>query len=253
MKMKIIVPIKKVIDAYFKIRVKPDHTGVETAQAKMTINPFDEIAIEEALRIKEKLTETQSEVILVSVGNRDCQETLRQGLALGADSAILVQSETIFQPLGIAKILAKLVEQYEPQLVILGKQSIDEDNNQTGQMLAGLLNWPQATYASKLEIKEKEVVVTSEIDGGLETLALTLPAIITTDLRLNQPRYATLPNIMKSKSKPLTVIPYETLNLSWKNSQEILSVEPPQLRKAGILVSDVAELVDHLKNKEHII
>src|SRR5216117_4150665 len=224
--MKILVPVKRVVDFNVKVRVKADGSGVETANVKMSMNPFDEIAVEEALRLKEAGTAT--EVVAVSCGVQACQETLRTALALGADRAILVQTDVELQPLAVAKILRAIVQKENPQLVILGKQAIDDDCNQTGQMLAALLGWPQATFASKVEVEGGVAKVTREVDGGLETRALTLPAIITTDLRLNEPRYVTLPNIMKAKKKPLDNFKPEELGVDVKPRLKTLKVsEPP--------------------------
>lgn len=249
--MKILVAVKRVIDFNVKIRVKPDHSGVETTHVKMSMNPFDEIAVEEAVRLKEKGVAT--EIVVVSIGTTGAQETLRSALALGADRAILVQTDAETQPLAVAKILKKIAEQESPQLIILGKQAIDDDSNQTGQMLAALLNWPQGTFASKLEINNDQMKVTRELDGGLEMLELKLPAVITTDLRLNQPRYASLPNIMKAKQKPLAVIPIEQLQVDIASRLTTLKVEPPAARKAGMKVANVAELIHKLKNEAKVI
>ena len=249
--MKIIVAVKRVIDPYVKIRVKSDKSGVETQNCKMAMNPFDEIALEEALRLREK--QVVSEVIAVSIGASTTQETLRHALALGADRAILVQSDTHFEPLNIAKILKKLIEEEEPTLVLMGKQSIDGDNNQTPQMLAGLLNWPQATYASQLTVNEGWIEVVREIDGGLETLSLQMPAVVSTDLRLNEPRYASLPNIMKAKQKPLKVIELETMGLSLKAHVEVLQVVAPHSRTAGVKVDSVEALLDKLQHEAKVL
>lgn len=252
--MKVLVPIKRVIDPYVKIRVLPDRTGVETHQVKMGINPFDEIALEEAIRWQEQ--GLVNEIIALSIGGPLCQETLRTALALGADRAILVETAlTILEPIHIARILTYFVKELAPNIVIMGKQAIDDDCNQTGQMLAGQLNWPQATFASKIEFsKDKShASVIREVDGGLETLEITLPAVITTDLRLNEPRYATLPNIMKAKRKPLETIALETLSVMTKPHVTVLKVEPPPVRKMGIKVETVSALVDYLKNKEKVI
>jgi electron transfer flavoprotein beta subunit len=249
--MKILVPVKRVVDYNVKIRVKADHSGVETANVKMSMNPFDEIAVEEAVRLKEKGTAT--EVIAVSMGVAQCHDTLRTALAMGADRAIHVPFEGETQPLGVAKALKAVVDQEQPQLVILGKQAIDGDNNQVGQMLAALLNWPQATFASKIEVGTGTVKVTREIDGGLETLELKLPAIITTDLRLNEPRYATLPNIMKAKKKPIENFDANAKGVDMAPRIKVLKVEEPAGRKAGIKVPDVATLVDKLKNEAKVI
>ncbi len=249
--MKILVPVKRVVDYNVKIRVKSDQSGVELANVKMSMNPFCEIAVEEAVRLKEKGIAT--EIIAVSVGPAQSQETLRTALAMGADKAILVQTDASPEPLAIAKILQKLVGQENPQLVILGKQSIDGDNNQTGQMLSALLGWPQATFASKVEKDSDSLKVTREIDGGLETLAVKLPAVVTTDLRLNEPRYASLPNIMKAKQKPLTTVTPADLGIDITPRVTTLKVSEPSARKAGIKVKDVAELVDKLKNEAKVI
>jgi electron transfer flavoprotein beta subunit len=249
--MKILVPIKRVVDFNVKVRVKADGTGVETANVKMSMNPFDEIAIEEAVRLKEAGAAT--EIVAVSIGPTQCQETLRTALAIGADRAILVETAADTQPLGVAKALRKLAEKEAPGLIILGKQAIDDDSNQTGQMLAALLNWPQATFASKVKIAGQEAEVTREIDGGLETIAVKLPAIITTDLRLNEPRYVTLPNIMKAKKKPLEVIKPDALGVDVTPRLKTLKVEEPPKRSAGVKVADVAELVAKLKNEARVI
>lgn len=243
--MKALVAVKRVVDYNVKVRVKSDGSGVDIANVKMSMNPFDEIAVEEAVRLKEKGTIT--EVVAVSCGVTQSQETLRTALAIGADRGVLVETTAELQPLAVAKILKAVVDKEQPQLVILGKQAIDDDSNQTGQMLAALLDWPQATFASKVEVQGDKVQVTREIDGGLETLSLTLPAIVTTDLRLNEPRYVTLPNIMKAKKKPLDTLTPEALAVDVQpRLQTIKTSEPPQ-RKAGIKVPDVASLVAHLK------
>ena len=249
--MKVLVPVKRVVDYNVKVRVKSDGTGVDIANVKMSMNPFDEIAVEEATRLKEK--GAVSEVIAVSCGVAQCQETLRTAMAIGADRAILVETAEELQPLAVAKLLKALVEKEQPQLVILGKQAIDDDCNQTGQMLAALLGWPQATFASKVEVEGGQAKVTREVDGGLETLALTLPAIITTDLRLNEPRYVTLPNIMKAKKKPLDRFLPEELGVDVKPRLKTLKVSEPPERSAGIKVADVAALVDKLKNEAKVI
>ena len=249
--MKILVPIKRVIDANIRVRVKADNSGVETANVKMAMNPFCEIAVEEALRIKE--AGNAEEVIAVIVGDSQCQETLRTALAMGADRAILVETEVEVQPLAIAKLLKAVVEKEGTDLVILGKQAIDYDNNQTGQMLAALLGWGQATFASEVELKDGSMDVTREIDGGLETVSLKLPAIVTTDLRLNEPRYVKLPNIMKAKKKPLDTLSVDELGIDVTPSLTILKVEEPPQRSAGIKVADVAELVDKLQNDAKVI
>lgn len=242
--MKVLVAVKRVVDFNVKIRVKSDQSGIETANVKMAINPFDEIAVEEAIRLKE--AGIASEVIVVSMGQSTAQETIRSALALGADRGILVQTDAILQPLAIAKLLAALVKQEAIQLCILGKQAIDDDSNQTGQMLAALLKWPQATFASKVVIENNQAQVTREIDGGLETVAFTLPGVITTDLRLNQPRYPSLPNIMKAKSKPLVTVTPEQLNVDVAPHLTTLKVTSPPVRSAGIKVADVNELIAKL-------
>ena len=249
--MKILVPIKRVVDYNVKIRVKADQSGVELANVKMAMNPFDEIAVEEAVRLKEAGKAT--EVVAVSAGVAQCQETLRTAMAIGADRGILVESDADLQPLAVAKLLKALVDKEQPQLVILGKQAIDDDSNQTGQMLAALLGWPQATFASKVEVGGDGVQVTREIDGGLETLALPLPAVITTDLRLNEPRYATLPNIMKAKKKPLDTVKPAELGVDVAPRLTTLKVVEPAARSAGIKVADVAQLIDKLKNEAKVL
>jgi len=249
--MKILVPVKRVVDFNVKVRVKADQTGVELANVKMSMNPFDEIAVEEALKLKEGGKAT--EVIAVSAGTAACQETLRTALAMGADRAILVETAVELQPLAVAKLLKAVVDKEGAGLVILGKQAIDDDANQTGQMLAALLDWPQATFASKVEIDGSVARVTREIDGGLETVEVKLPAVITTDLRLNTPRYATLPNIMKAKKKPLDVLKPEALGVDVAPRLKTLKVAEPGKRKAGVMVKDVSELVDKLKNEAKVI
>ncbi|WP_153161944.1 electron transfer flavoprotein subunit beta/FixA family protein [Zoogloea sp. 1C4] len=249
--MKILVPIKRVVDYNVKIRVKADQSGVELANVKMAMNPFDEIAVEEAVRLKEAGTAT--EVVAVSAGVTQCQETLRTAMAIGADRGILVESDADLQPLAVAKLLKALVDKEQPTLVILGKQAIDDDSNQTGQMLAALLGWPQATFASKVEVAGDGVRVTREIDGGLETLSLPLPAVVTTDLRLNEPRYATLPNIMKAKKKPLDTVKPADLGVDVTPRLTTLKVVEPAARSAGIKVADVAQLVDKLKNEAKVL
>jgi len=249
--MKILVPIKRVVDYNVKIRVKADQSGVELANVKMAMNPFDEIAVEEAVRLKEAGKAT--EVVAVSAGVAQCQETLRTAMAIGADRGILVESDADLQPLAVAKLLKALVDKEQPQLVILGKQAIDDDSNQTGQMLAALLGWPQATFASKVEVAGDSVQVTREIDGGLETLSLPLPAVITTDLRLNEPRYATLPNIMKAKKKPLETVKPAELGVDVAPRLTTLKVVEPAARSAGIRVADVAQLIDKLKNEAKVL
>jgi len=242
--MKILVAVKRVIDFNVKPRVKMDGSGVDLANVKMSMNPFDEIAVEEAIRLKEK--GKASEIVAVSIGPAKAQETLRTTLAMGADRAILVQTDEEVEPLGVAKILAKIVEEEKPELVILGKQAIDDDNNATGQMLAALLGWPQGTFASKIELGDG-ATVTREVDGGLETVALKLPAVVTTDLRLNEPRYASLPNIMKAKSKPLATKTPDELGVDIGRRLEVLKVVEPAKRQAGIKVASVDELVGKLK------
>ncbi len=249
--MKILVPVKRVVDYNVKIRVKADQSGVELANVKMAMNPFDEIAVEEAVRLKEAGKAT--EIVAVSAGVAQCQETLRTAMAIGADRGILVESDVELQPLAVAKLLKALVDKEQPQLVILGKQAIDDDSNQTGQMLAALLGWPQATFASKVEVGGDGVQVTREIDGGLETLALPLPAVITTDLRLNEPRYATLPNIMKAKKKPLETVKPAELGVDVAPRLTTLKVVEPAARSAGIRVADVAQLIDKLKNEAKVL
>jgi electron transfer flavoprotein beta subunit len=249
--MKVLVPVKRVIDYNVKIRVKADGTGVETANVKMSMNPFDEIAVEEAVRLKEK--GTASEVVAVSIGPAQAQETLRTALAMGADRAIHVQTDVETQPLGVAKALKALVDKEQPQLVVLGKQAIDDDANQTGQMLAALLGWAQGTFASKVEPGSGTVSVTREVDGGLETVELRLPAVVTTDLRLNEPRYASLPNIMKAKKKPIDAATPEGLGVDVTPRLTTLSVEEPSKRQAGAKVASVAELVDKLRNEAKVI
>ena len=249
--MKILVPVKRVIDYNVKIRVKDDKTGVETAGVKMSMNPFDEIAVEEALRLKEK--SLAQEVITVSVGNDSVVETIRTSLALGADRAIHVKTDSDIESLGIAKILSKIVEEEKIDLVICGKQAIDDDNNQTGQMLAGNLNWPQATFVSSVEIMNNELTSEREIDGGLEKIKLKLPCVVTTDLRLNEPRYVTLPNIMKAKKKEIKTITSNDLNITYENKLNVISVEEPPVRQAGVMVPSVEELVEKLKNEAKVI
>jgi electron transfer flavoprotein beta subunit len=249
--MKILVPVKRVVDYNVKVRVKADQTGVELANVKMSMNPFDEIAVEEAVKLKEAGVAT--EIVAVSIGVTQCQETLRTALAMGADRAILVETNEDVQPLGVAKVLKALTEKESPQIVLLGKQAIDDDSNQTGQMLAALLGWSQATFASKVVVAGNEAEVTREIDGGLETVAVKLPAIITTDLRLNTPRYATLPNIMKAKKKPLDVTTPDALGVDVKPRLKTLKVVEPPKRKGGVMVPDVAALVDKLRNEAKII
>jgi electron transfer flavoprotein beta subunit len=249
--MKILVPVKRVVDYNVKVRVKADGTGVETANVKMSMNPFDEIAMEEAVRLKE--TGKAAEIVAVSLGVTQCQETLRTALAMGADRAILVETSVELQPLAVAKLLKAIVEREQPGLVILGKQAIDDDANQTGQMLAALLGWPQGTFASRVELGEGRVRVTREIDGGLETVELQLPAVVTTDLRLNEPRYVTLPNIMKAKKKPLETFTPEALGVDVTPRLKVLKVQEPPKRKGGVRVADVKELVQRLKHEAKVI
>ncbi|WP_449256367.1 electron transfer flavoprotein subunit beta/FixA family protein [Bosea sp. (in: a-proteobacteria)] len=243
--MKILVPVKRVVDYNVKIRVKADGSGVELANVKMSMNPFDEIAVEEALRLKE--AGKASEVIVVSIGPAQAAETIRTGLAMGADRGILVKVDGTVEPLAVAKILKKVVEQEAPGLVVLGKQAIDDDANQTGQMLAALLGWPQGTFASKVELAAESVDVTREVDGGLQTVSLKLPAIVTTDLRLNEPRYASLPNIMKAKKKPLDETSAEALGVDVAPRLKVLKTAEPAGRSAGVKVANAAELVSKLK------
>ncbi len=242
--MHVLVPVKRVIDPYVSVHVKSDNTGVVTDNVKMAINPFDEIAVEEAVRWKEAGHIQQ--ITAITIGNNACQETLRHALALGADNAIHVQTEETFEPLSIAKILKYFVQKHSINLVILGKQAIDNDCNQTGQMLAALLDWPQGAFVSKVTFGDKQLTVIREIDGGLETISLTLPAVITTDLRLNEPRYLAMPNIMKAKRKEIDLQVLTTLGLPLASQQEIVSVTPPPAKKSGILVKNVEELVDQL-------
>ncbi|MGA0597626.1 electron transfer flavoprotein subunit beta/FixA family protein [Enterovirga sp. CN4-39] len=249
--MKVLVPVKRVIDYNVKVRVKPDGSGVELANVKMSMNPFDEIAVEEAIRLKEagKVTE----IVVVSIGPQQAQETIRTALAMGADRGILVKTDQTVEPLAVAKLLKAVVAEESPQLVILGKQAIDDDANQTGQMLAALLGWPQGTFASKVELADGSVDVTREVDGGLQTLTLKLPAIITTDLRLNEPRYASLPNIMKAKKKPIADTSPETLGVDIAPRLKVLKTTEPGGRKAGVKVGSVAELVEKLKNEAAVL
>lgn len=249
--MKILVPVKRVVDYNVKVRVKADQSGVETANVKMSMNPFDEIAVEEAVRLKE--AGKADEVIVASLGPAQCQETLRTAMALGADRGLLVETDAELQPLAVAKLLRTLVEREQPGLVILGKQAIDDDSNQTGQMLAALLGWPQGTFASGVILGGDSVEVTREVDGGLETLALDLPAVITTDLRLNEPRYAKLPEIMKAKRKPLDRLSPEDLGVDITPRLATLKVAEPPKRQGGTRVASVAELVDKLRNEAKVI
>ncbi|HSV29288.1 MAG TPA: electron transfer flavoprotein subunit beta/FixA family protein [Candidatus Omnitrophota bacterium] len=249
--MKVLVAVKRVIDYNVKIRVKADNSGVETANVKFSMNPFDEIAVEEAVRLKE--AGKVSEIVVVSMGPSQAQETIRTALAMGADRGILVQTDDELQPLAVAKLLKAIVAKESPNLVVLGKQAIDDDSNQTGQMLAALLGWPQGTFASKVVLGDGSAEVTREVDGGLETVSLKLPAIVTTDLRLNEPRYASLPNIMKAKKKPIDTLAPADLGVDTAPRLVTLKVEEPAKRKAGIKVPDVATLVDKLKNEAKVI
>ncbi|HRK94703.1 MAG TPA: electron transfer flavoprotein subunit beta/FixA family protein [Rhodospirillales bacterium] len=249
--MKVLIAVKRVVDYNVKIRVKSDQSGVETANVKMSMNPFDEIAVEEAVRMKE--AGAASELVAVSMGPQQSQETIRTALAMGADRGILVLADEELQPLAVAKLLKALVDKEQPQLVILGKQAIDDDSNQVGQMLAGLLGWAQGTFASKVGMADGKAEVTREVDGGLETVALTLPAVVTTDLRLNTPRYASLPNIMKAKKKPIETLKAADLGVDIAPRLKVLKVEEPAKRSAGVKVGSVAELVDKLKNEAKVI
>ncbi len=249
--MKVLVAVKRVVDYNVKVRVKADQTGVELANVKMAMNPFDEIAVEEAVRMKE--AGKAAEVVAVSLGTAACQETIRYAIALGADRGILVQTDQELEPLAVAKLLQAVAERENPDLIILGKQAIDDDCNQTGQMLAALLEWPQGTFASKVELGDGDMQVTREIDGGLETVKLTLPSVVTTDLRLNEPRYAKLPNIMKAKKKPLDVIEAGDMGVDLKPRLTTLKVTEPPQREAGIRVGDISELVDKLRNEAKVI
>jgi electron transfer flavoprotein beta subunit len=249
--MKVLVAVKRVVDYNVKIRVKADNTGVETANVKMSMNPFDEIAVEEAIRLKE--AGTASEVIAVSLGTAHSSETIRTALAMGCDRGILIETAEPAEPLGVAKALKAVVEKEAPDLVILGKQAIDDDSNQTGQMLAALLGWSQGTFASKLDLADGTATVTREIDGGLETVALNTPCVVTTDLRLNEPRYASLPNIMKAKKKPIDTLTPDDLSVDLTPRIEVLKVEEPESRQAGVIVESVADLVDKLKTEAKVI
>jgi electron transfer flavoprotein beta subunit len=250
--MKILVPVKRVVDANVKVRVKSDGSGVDLANVKMSMNPFDEIAVEEAVRIKER--GEAAEVVAVSIGSAKAQDTLRTALAMGADRAILVKTEqATIEPLAVAKLLRRVIETEKPDLVIMGKQAIDDDCNQTGQMLAGLLGWPQGTFASKVELNGAKVRVVREVDGGLETVQLAKPAVITTDLRLNEPRYASLPNIMKAKKKPIDETTPEALGVDTRPRLKVIAVAEPKAREAGIKVDSVATLVDKLKNEAGVL
>ena len=249
--MKVLVPVKRVVDYNVKVRVKSDQSGVDIANVKMSMNPFDEIAVEEATRLKEKGVAT--EVVAVSCGVAQCQETLRTAMAIGADRGIMVQTDAELQPLAVAKLLKVLCDKEQPSLVILGKQAIDDDASQVGQMLAALLGWPQATYASKIEVAGDTAKVTREVDGGMEIIDLKLPAIVTTDLRLNEPRYVTLPNIMKAKKKQLDNVTPQDLGVDVAPRLKTLKVSEPAARKAGVKVADVAALVDKLKNEAKVV
>ena len=249
--MKILVGVKRVVDFNVKVRVKADGSGVETANVKMSMNPFDEIAVEEAVRLKEAGVAT--EIVVVSCGVQACQETLRTALALGADRAILVETGVELQPLAVSKLMKSIVEKEQPKLIILGKQAIDDDANQTGQMLAALLNWPQATFASKLKISGEKAEVTREVDGGLETVSIKLPAVVTTDLRLNEPRYVTLPNIMKAKKKALETLKPEALGVDVSPRLTTVKVVEPSKRKAGVKVADAKALVEKLRNEAKVL
>ena len=249
--MKILVPIKRVVDYNVKIKVKSDNSGVDLENVKMSMNPFDEIAVEEAVRLKEK--KICNEITAISIGSAKSEETLRTALAVGADNGILVETERDIQPLEVAKILKEVIKKNSPDLVLMGKQAIDDDSNQTGQMLSALLGWPQGTFASKLEINGKKINVTREIDGGLETLSMELPAIVTTDLRLNEPRYASLPNIMKAKQKPIEKITPSELNIEIKQRLKTLKVTEPPKKESGIKIDSVQELISKLHNEEKVI
>ena len=249
--MKVLVPVKRVVDYNVKVRVKSDKSGVELDNVKMSMNPFDEIAVEEALRLKEKGIAT--EVIAISIGPTQVQETIRNALAMGADSGIFIEATNNLEPLNIAKIISSVAKKEGIDLMILGKQAIDDDMNATGQMIAALLGWPQATFASKVEISDKKAVVSREVDGGIENIEVALPAVISTDLRLNEPRYASLPNIMKAKKKPINQIQVDELNLKIEQRLDILKVEEPTKRQSGIMLKTVEELVDKLKNEAKVI
>ena len=249
--MKIIVPIKRVVDYNVKIRVKSDHSGVELDNVKMSMNPFDEIAVEEAIRLKE--AGIAEEIVALSIGPQQAQETIRTALAMGADRGILIKSDDSVSPLNVAKIIKAIAEKENPNLIILGKQAIDDDSNQTGQMLSALLGWSQGTFASEVKLENDNLLVTREIDGGLQTLKLTMPSIITTDLRLNEPRYASLPNIMKAKKKEITEINPEDLNISIEKNIEVVKVSEPSQREAGVKVETIDELLDKLKNEAGVI
>jgi electron transfer flavoprotein beta subunit len=249
--MKVLVAVKRVVDYNVKIRVNSDQTAVETANVKMSMNPFDEIAVEEGIRLKE--TGSASEIIALSVGPTQCQETIRTALAMGADRGVLVETDAMVEPLAIAKCIKAIVEKESPDLVIVGKQAIDDDSNQTGQMLAALLGWSQGTFASNLELSNGSIKVTREVDGGLETVNLKLPSVVTTDLRLNEPRYASLPNIMKAKKKPIEITNPDALGVDITQRLTVLKVEEPPKRQAGVMVEDVSQLVDKLRNEAKVI
>ena len=249
--MKVLVPVKRVVDYNVKVRVKSDNSGVELDNVKMSMNPFDEIAVEEALRLKEKGIAT--EVIAISIGSTQVQETIRNALAMGADSGIFVEATNNLEPLNIAKIISSIAKKENIHLLILGKQAIDDDMNATGQMIAALLGWPQATFASKIDISDEKAIVSREVDGGIENIEVSLPAVISTDLRLNEPRYASLPNIMKAKKKPISQIQVDELNLKIEQRLEILKVEEPAKRQSGIMLKTVDKLVDKLKNEAKVI
>ena len=250
-KLKVLVPVKRVVDYNVKVRVKSDNSGVELDNVKMSMNPFDEIAVEEALRLKEK--GMVEEVIAISIGSSQAQETIRNALAMGADSGIFVETNELLEPLNIAKIISSIATREKFGLIILGKQAIDDDMNATGQMTAALLGWAQATFASKVEVKENKAIVSREVDGGIENIEVNLPAIISTDLRLNEPRYASLPNIMKAKKKPIQQVSIEDLNIKIENRLNILKVEEPNKRQSGVMLKTVDELVDKLKNEAKVI
>ena len=249
--MKVLVAVKRVVDYNVKVRVKADQTGVETANVKMSMNPFDEIAVEEAIRLKE--AGTAEEVVAVSMGIQQCQETIRTALAMGADRGILVQTDEELQPLAVAKLLKAVVEKENPALIIVGKQAIDDDSNQTGQMLAALLGWSQGTFASNIDLTDGFAMVTREVDGGLETVQLKMPAVVSTDLRLNEPRYASLPNIMKAKKKAINIMTPDDLGVDVTSRLKTLTVTEPPAREAGVIVESVTELVDKLKNEAKVI
>ena len=250
-KLKVLVPVKRVVDYNIKVRVKSDNSGVELDNVKMSMNPFDEIAVEEALRLKEK--GMVEEVIAISIGSSQVQETIRNALAMGADSGIFVETNELLEPLNIAKIISSIATREKFGLIILGKQAIDDDMNATGQMTAALLGWAQATFASKVEVKENKAIVSREVDGGIENIEVNLPAIISTDLRLNEPRYASLPNIMKAKKKPIQQVSIEDLNIKIENRLNVLKVEEPNKRQSGVMLKTVDELVDKLKNEAKVI